>query len=145
MAQRHGARVGIPRALRTTMNKFITLILVTLSLAACGGEPFAGEGETLAGAGGDATEAGTPAVASGGSDVHVGGSTSLAGKPAGGSAGSPAGGSATTGGSGSAGASGGAGPVTCEFDVTQLTAALPTSLTWSDFTYTNGPACFTCR
>lgn len=127
------------------MTKPLALILVALLLIACGGEPFAAADETLAGAGGDAaTEAGSMAVASGGSDAHTGGSTSLAGKPAGGSAGSPAAGG-RAGGSGSAGASGGSGPVTCEFDVTQLTAALPMTITWSDFTYTNGPACFTCR
>lgn len=126
------------------MTKSITLILVTLSLVACGGEPFTGEGETLAGAGGDGAEAGAVAVVSGGSDAQVGGSTSLAGKPAGGSAGSPAAGG-RAGGSGSAGASGGSGPVTCEFDVTQLTAALPMTITWDDFIVTDGALCVTCR
>ena len=131
------------------MTKTITLILVALFSVACGGEPFAaGDAELLAGAGGDATEAGSVGVTSGGSDVHVGGSSSVAGKPAGGSAGTrggSGGAAGAAGGSGGAGAPAGGAPVTCEFDVTQLTAALPSTITWNDFTYTNGEACFACR
>jgi len=144
------------------MTKILTLVLLALSLAACGGEPFDASSEALAGAGGDAPEAGSVGVAVGGSAAQTGGSMSAAGKPAGGSA--PQGGRPSTGGSASAGAgtagaplggtggsgsagstTGGTGTVTCDFDVTQLTAALPTTITWQDFTYTEGALCVTCR
>lgn len=121
-------------------------LILSLMLVACGGEPFSAADDlaALSGAGGDST------VDSGGS-LSVGGSTgaaghagaSTAGKSAGGS--SSAAGSPATAGAPSAGSATGGSPTTCDFDPAALIAVLPTTLTWQDFTFTDGALCETCR
>ena len=131
-------------------------LILSLALVACGGgDPFTAAEFSDAGAGGDAAVAGTVTTAGDSSAAgtvgssHAGGSAS-AGKSSGGSsssAGKPStGGTSAAGGAGGAGgAAGGATSVSCDFDPAALTAALPTSLVWQDYTYTNGDLCETCR
>lgn len=130
-------------ATRTTMTKTITTILVALFAVACGGEPFSGAELDAAGGDGPVAVAGAPDAAGG----HAAGSAgaSRGGATSGGSsssAGKASGGAATAG-----AATGGTGtsPVTCDLDTDRLTAALPTSFVWDDYTYTDGQSCTTCR
>lgn len=126
------------------MTKSFSLILVTLLLAACGGSPFEGTSEPLAGAGGDGSEAGTAAAPGGGGEALVGGSGNATGGSSATAAGSGHGGR-PSGGADAGTAGGGGTPAACEFDVMQLTASLPSTVTWEDFTYTDGSLCVTCR
>jgi len=119
------------------MTKLIPLILAALSLVACGGEPF--DAANFAATGGDSGEAGaadTAGASSAGSGgaAHTGGSASTAGKTTGGA---PSAGGQPMGGTGGT-------PASCEFDESKLTAALPMSLVWEDFLFTNGPSCIKC-
>lgn len=120
------------------MTKTITLILVTLFTVACGGEPFSGAELDAAGGDGPVAVAGAPDAAG----SHAAGS---AGSSRGGAT---SGGSSSTAGAATAGAATGGTvsvPVACDLDTDQLTAALPASFVWSDYTYTNGDTCTTCR
>src|SRR5882672_3602424 len=130
------------------MTKTLSLVLVALLLMACGGSPFEGTSEPLAGAGGDGSEAGTAAATAGGSEALIGGSGNAAGGSSAATAGSGHGGRPSGGagaGTGGVGSGGGGTPAACEFDVTQLTASLPSTVTWEDFIYTDGALCVTCR
>jgi len=125
-------------------------LILSLALVACGGgDPFSAAEFSDAGAGGDSAVAGTVAMAgdtstaSAGGGSHAGGSAS-AGKSSGGSS-SVAGKPSTGGTSAAGGAAGGSPSVSCDFDPEALTAALPTSLVWQDYIYTNGDLCETCR
>lgn len=114
------------------------LVILAVLLTACGGEAFQSQfGEVGGSETGAADSAGG---ATGGEGVTVtpggkssgGSSTTGGGKGAGGStatAGAP-----TTGGSSS-----------CKFDEAQLTSALPSSIEWQGFTYTNSDLCVMCR
>lgn len=125
------------------MTKTIALILVALFAVACGGEPFTGAeldaagGEVPLAAAGAQDAAGAPAAGSAG--AARGGATTSGGSVSG-DAGKPTG----AGGAGSAGAAGGA-AVSCDLDLAKLTAALPKSLTWEDYMYTDASKCTTCR
>lgn len=124
------------------MNNPTPLILVALSLVACGGEPFGADSADIEQIGGaDSTVAGadTGDAGAGYGGTASGGSSSTAGKPA---AGAAPGGSASAGGQPTAG-TGGATP-SCEFDEAKLTAALPMSFVWGDFMYTSGEFCGRC-
>lgn len=125
-------------------------LILSLALVACGGgDPFSAAEFSDAGAGGDNAVAGTVATAGdtstagAGGGSHAGGSAS-AGKSSGGSssvAGKPSAGGTPA----AAGSAGSSTSVSCDFDPATLTAALPTSLVWQDYIYTNGDLCETCR
>ncbi len=132
------------------MSKLIGLILVTLSLVACGGEPFSADSagvEQIGGAdsgavAGEAGSADTGDAGEGYGGTSSGGSSSTAGKPP--VAGSSPGGSPAAGGQPTAG-TGGVAP-SCELDTAKLTAALPTSFTWDDFSSpTPDDRCVACK
>lgn len=124
------------------MYKLTSLILAALSLVACGGEPFGADsadieqigGADSAAVAGEAGSADTGDAGAGYGGTASGGSSSVAGKP-------PVGGSAPQAGT----SMGGTQATTCEFDDTQLAAALPQAFAWDAFTYTSGEFCGRCR
>lgn len=133
------------------MYKLTSLILVALSLVACGGEPFGADSADIEQIGGAdsvavAGEAGSAVAGDAGESyggTASGGSASAAGRP-------PVGGSApqagtSMGGSSNAGSGTGGTQATCEFDEAKLAAALPQSFVWEGFTYTSGEFCGRCR
>lgn len=123
------------------MKNFI-LILVTLCVAACGGESF--EAAEFEAVGGDISDAGESSAVAG-----SGGSAPMGGKPASGgsaaTAGAPGGAAGSAGStSGAAGSSGGAASQ-CDLDPTQIAAVLPQQLVWKDATHAAGEQCVKCR
>ncbi len=120
------------------MKTLLLLILVALSLAACGGEPFGADfsDTTLSGAAGSATAAGEAGRAV----------TGDAGDTGAGDAGAPTGGTNASAGATAGGAAGSAGspPVACKLDAPGIAALLP-AIVWHSWGYNQDGRCGSCQ